>query len=139
MTCIKGTSELDNLKRIEGAVVCDTTNASNESVTKFKDAFQSIVEQYISTTPIDVLSVSFDEQVENELVIIYSFDGMPIKYESGTSKVSSTKNDAEFGRALFEFYAKFAAESVDPNNLKVKSKHTELTIFSTSIMGEKSL
>lgn len=130
---------MDNFKRIEGAVVCDTTNSNDTLITRFKDAFQSIVEQYISTTPINVLSISFDQQVENELVIVYAFEGMPIEYETGTDKMSITRHGAEFGRALFEFYAKFVAESVDPDNIKVKSKHTELTIFSTNRMEKKSL
>lgn len=130
---------MDNIKRIEGAIFCNTENSNLAKVNEFKDAFRSIVEKFISSTPVTVLDISFDDKVENELVIIYAFKDMTISYESENSKVSSTLNDAEFGRAMFEFYAKITAETVDPGNIKINSKYVDLTFFSSKNMNKKSI
>ncbi|MFE7092923.1 hypothetical protein ACFU9L_20795, partial [Bacillus velezensis] len=42
---------------------------------------------------------------------------------------TSTENNAEFGRAIFEFYTKLLVESFFKDYLKVSTRHTEITFF----------
>lgn len=128
------------VKEIQGHVLVEILENEERIFEEFEDAYRSVVETYIASTPIKVQKIEFIRQNDNEISVRFSFDNVPLKYSSGSKEdetyhtTSSTRHDSEIGRALFEFWAKFTVLSFFENKLEVRTKHTEISLFYASKM-----
>lgn len=123
---------------VEGYIGINILEDTENLVERFESAFRSTVETYIESTPIQVLSSEIQKQ-EGNIEIKYEFINLSFSYEWAHGKSSSIKNEAEFGRALFEFWTKCLVETFFADELEVKTKHINISFFNISPMGTKTI
>lgn len=123
-------------RKVQGLIALQIIENKEGLLEEFEAAFNEMVETYISTTPINVKKIEMEEK-NQEILIKYEFRGLRFHYKTKTKEHSSSMNDAEFGRAVFEFYTKLLVKTFFEENLEVDSRYTEITI-SEMMGGRKS-
>lgn len=126
------------LSRIQGHVGLEILENNEHLAERFENAFNSTVETYIKSTPINVTEVEFLIK-EDKIDILYSFDNLVLHYKHENGEVTSTMHDSEFGRALFEFWTKCVVQTFFEKELQVKTKYTELNFLNLMTMKEIKL
>ncbi|MBY0598761.1 hypothetical protein [Bacillus bingmayongensis] len=124
--------------KIQGHVGLDILENSERLVERFESAFSSTVKTYIESTPINVTDVEFLIK-EDKIDILYSFDNLVFHYKHENGEVTSIAHEAEFGRALFEFWTKCVVQTFFEKELQVKTKYTELSFLNIMTMKEMTI
>ncbi|KAA6472181.1 hypothetical protein [Bacillus swezeyi] len=123
-------------RNVQGLIALEIIEDKEGLLEEFEIAFKEMVETYISTTPIKVKKIE-TQQKNGEIIVKYEFRGLSFHYKTKTRERSSSMNEAELGRAVFEFYTKLLVKTFFEKSLKVDSRHTEITI-SEMMRGRKS-
>ncbi|PEP88783.1 hypothetical protein COE95_18290 [Bacillus toyonensis] len=123
------------MREVQGHVVVSILKHNEDLIGRFESAFRSIIKTYVETTPIKVTNIEVIE-MEDKISVRYAFDKVVFQYEYKDEKHTSVMNDAEFGRALFEFWTKYLVQDFFKDELKVETKHVEIIYFSTIPLGE---
>lgn len=123
------------MREVQGHVLVSILKHNEDLIGRFESAFRSIIKTYVETTPIKVTNIEVIE-MENKISVRYAFDKVVFQYEYKDEKHTSVMNDAEFGRSLFEFWTKCLVQDFFKDELKVETKHVEITYFSTIPLGE---
>ena len=97
---------------------------------KFENAFLSIAKTYIECTPIDVSNITF-EKTASHIIILYDYNSLELEYafefEEGSVQQKASLPNGEIVDSYMEFWIKWVVEAFFLDELKVKSKHTDIT------------
>lgn len=117
--------------RVMGLINVDILQDDGKVFEKFENAYRYALKNYIEPTAMDFNpdSLSFEKK-DGEIRVEYRFEGMGLKYEIGESETLETGSsryfEADFGRGLFEYLAKFVVVTFLEDQLSVKSVHTQV-------------
>lgn len=115
-------------RNVQGLIALQIIENKEGLLEEFEVAFKEMVETYISTTPINVKKIEMEEK-NQEIIVKYEFRGLGFHYKTKTRERSSSMNEAELGRAVFEFYTKLLVKTFFEKNLQVDSRYTEISIY----------
>ncbi|WP_258176604.1 hypothetical protein [Bacillus atrophaeus] len=120
-------------RKIQGLLSFEIIKKKDDLLGELKSALKELFKTYIETTPIEIEKLEFEE-LDNEIRVEYEFTNVIFHYkhqfrDDKFRERTSTANNAEFGRAIFEFYTKLLVESFFKDYLKVSTRHTEITFF----------
>ncbi|MCY8798188.1 hypothetical protein [Bacillus inaquosorum] len=120
-------------RKIQGLLSFEIIKKKDDLLGELKSALKELFKTYIETTPIEIEKLEFEE-LDNEIRVEYEFTNVIFHYKHQFSddkfrERTSTENNAEFGRAIFEFYTKLLVENFFKDYLKVSTRHTEITFF----------
>lgn len=112
-------NSIKGMYRSEGVILLDTTEANRESVEKFKDALNKLIDQYISTTSINRPEVMFNEAMKGELTVIYAYDNRDFE-EDKKVNIFEKVYLAKTGKDFIHIFVYLTLEKNNLNMIKVK-------------------
>ena len=112
-------------------------NNNDNLFEKFENAFLSIAKTYIECTPIDVSNINF-EKTKSHIIVLYDYYSLELEYafkcEEGSVQQKASLPNGEIVDSYMEFWIKWVVEGFFSDELKVESKHTEITFNNNDVM-----
>ncbi|MGJ9383708.1 hypothetical protein [Salipaludibacillus sp. CF4.18] len=107
---------------------------------RFESAFHSIAEIYIKCTPIDISNIEVKKSKEN-IFVEFDYNSLELEYEyefeEGAVKEKASLPNGDIVDSFMEFWIKWVVEGFFKEELKVDTKHTEITF--NEVDGKKTM